>query len=98
MYTSVKKKVAEIVKELTFLRPKYTIAGLDWQVDGDFWAHDYTISSHGEPIVKVYKEWISWGDSYAIDIRRDQDALLALAIVLAIDCVMDQQAVAASTS
>ena len=90
--------VAEIVKELTFMHPKYRIEGLDWQIDGDFWAHEYRITQHGSEIASVSKMWLSWGDSYEIRIARDQDTIPALAVVLAIDCVLAQQAVAASTS
>ena len=90
--------VAEIVKEYTFLRPRYTILGLDWKIEGDFWAHDYIITKFGEPVVRVCKEWLSWGDSYAIMIEHDDDMIAALAVVLAIDCVMGQQAVAASAA
>lgn len=92
------EKVAEIVKELSFLRPKYRIEGLDWEINGDFWAHQYEITSGPVPIVSVSKEWISWGDSYALEIVHPEDTTLALAVVLAIDCVMDQQAVVASSS
>ena len=34
---------------------------------------------------------MSWGDSYALDIVNPEDELLALAIVLTIDCVKDSQ-------
>ena len=36
--------VAEIVKEFTFLRPKYSIIGPGWEVDGSFWEHDYEVT------------------------------------------------------
>lgn len=91
-------QVAEIVKELTFLRPRYRIEGLDWQITGDFWAHEYEITSRGLPIVSVSKEWLSWGDSYALEIAHPEDTTLALAVVLAIDCVTDQQTAAASAA
>ena len=91
-------KIAEIVKELTFFHPKYRIEGLDWQIEDDFWAHQYTITKNGETIVSLSKEWLSWGDSYAIEITHLEDTLPALAVVLAIDCVMASEAVAASAS
>ena len=33
--------IAQIKKEFTFLRPRYTIEGMNWDVEGDFWAHHY---------------------------------------------------------
>ena len=91
--------IAEIVKELTFLRPRYRIEGPEWRVDGDFWAHDYEIvDASGNPIVSVHKVWLAWGDSYELDIARREDEVQALATVLAIDCVMDAANAAASSS
>lgn len=85
------RQVAEIKKEFTFLFPKYTIAGLGWEVNGDFISHNYQISQNGRPIVSISKAWMSWGDAYELDVEDPQNQVLALAVVLAIDCVMDSQ-------
>ena len=81
-------EVAEIVKEFTFFKPRYSIKGLDWQVEGDFFAHDYTVHHNNHPIVRIRKEWMTWGDTYELDIAEGVDAVSALSVVLAIDCVM----------
>ena len=83
--------IAEIVKEFTFFRPKYRIDGLGWEIDGDFWDHDYTITQNGRPIVSISKEWFTWGDCYELDIESPEDEIVALAVVLAIDCVLEAQ-------
>ena len=83
--------IAEIVKEFTFFRPKYRIDGLGWEIDGDFWDHDYTITQNGRPIVSISKEWFTWGDCYELDIESTEDEIVALAVVLAIDCVLEAQ-------
>lgn len=82
-------EVAEIVKEFTFFKPKYSIDGLGWSVDGDFWSHDYIIRDNGREIISIHKTWMTWGDCYELDIDQDADEIVALAVVLAIDCVMD---------
>ncbi len=87
---------AEIVKEFTFFRNKYRIDGLGWEVDGDFMDHDYEITHMGRPIVTINKEWFTWGDSYVLDIRDNADEVIALSVVLAIDCVIAAQRAAAS--
>ncbi|MBR3953971.1 MAG: LURP-one-related family protein [Clostridia bacterium] len=89
--------IAEIVKEFTFFKPKYRIEGMNWDVDGDFWNHNYTVSRAGSSVVRIQKEWMTWGDSYELDIANPADEIPALAVVLAIDCVMAQQAAAAAT-
>ena len=83
--------VAEIVKEFTFLRPKYSILGPGWDVSGSFWEHDYEVTENGRPIVAIRKEWMTWGDTYELDIADSGNEVMALAVVLAIDCVLDAQ-------
>lgn len=90
------QQIAEIVKQFTFLRPKYSIAGLNWEIEGDFMAHNYQITQNGRLVVTIHKEWLTWGDCYVLNIESEQDEIFALAVVLAIDCVMAAQA--ASTS
>lgn len=92
------REVAQIAKKFTFLKPKYEIEGLGWTVQGEFMAHDYTIFSADRPIVTIHKKWMSWGDSYELDIEHGTDEVLALAVVLAIDAVMDAQNAAAASA
>lgn len=88
------QQVAEIVKEFSFFFPKYSIQGLGWNIEGRFTAHDYQISQSGRPIVTISKEWMTWGDSYELNIANPQDEIIALAVVLTIDCVMDASSAA----
>lgn len=92
------RDVAEIVKEFTFFKPKYSINGLGWNVEGDFWSHDYSVTSQGRNVAEVHKAWLSWGDSYEIDINNSEDEVLTLAVVLAIDAVLNAEAAAAASS
>lgn len=89
---------AEIVKEFTLFNNKYRINGLGWEVDGDFMDHDYEVTSMGRPIVTINKEWFTWGDSYVLDIANPADELIALSVVLAIDCVIAMQRAASSAN
>ena len=91
-------QVAEIVKEFTFFHSRYTIGGLGWDVEGDFFEHDYSISHEGREIVTIHKEWLTWGDCYALDIADPKDAVTALAVVLAIDCVQAAAAMRAASA
>ena len=83
--------IAEIVKEFTLFKPKYRIDGLGWEIDGDFWDHEYEIKKNGRTIVSLSKEWFTWGDCYELDIENPEDEIVALAVVLAIDCVQAAQ-------
>lgn len=63
---------AEIVKRLTFFCEKYEIEGLDWTIEGDFWAHEYRITQNGREIVSISKEWFTWATAtrWTSQIRR----------------------------
>lgn len=84
------REIAQIRKEFTLFFPKFCIDGLGWEISGSFWAHSYEITQNGHPIVKIEKEWMTWGDCYELDIEDPEDELLALATVITIDCVREQ--------
>ena len=92
------REVAVIRKKFTFLKPVYTIEGPDWEVQGDFLGHDYTITEKGNPIVSIHKKWMAWGDTFELDVADESREVLAVAVVLAIDAVMDAQQAAASSA
>ena len=83
------RQIAEIRKEFTLFFQRYVIDGLGWEIEGSVWAHDYEIRKNGRPIVIITKEWFTWGDSYVLDILDPADELIALAVVLTIDCVAE---------
>ena len=85
------EEIAQVKKEFSFLLPRYTIEGLGWEIEGSFWEHEYQITKNGRPIVSISKEWMTWGDSYELDILDPADEIIALAVVLTIDCVREAQ-------
>ena len=85
------RDVAQVCREFSWFTPRYHVAGLGWEVNGHFLEHDYEITQNGRKIVTITKEWMTWGDSYELDIAPDADEIIALAVVLTIDCVIEQQ-------
>ena len=85
------QEIGRVKKEFSFFVSRYSIEGLGWEIEGSFWEHDYSITRNGQTIVTISKEWMTWGDSYELDIRDPRDELLALAVVLTIDCVRESQ-------
>ena len=81
--------VTDIVKEFTFFKPSYTFERIGWRVDGEIFSHDYRVFSGNMYVASVHKHWMTWGDSYELDIADGQDVVMVLAAVIAIDCVMD---------
>ena len=85
------EQVATIVKKFTLLKPKYEVSELGWTIEGDFLAHDYTVSDHSGVIMSIKKEWLAWGDAFTIDMKNPGHEIEAIAVVLAIDCIVDAQ-------
>lgn len=85
------EEVAVIKKKFTLLKPKYLIEGPGWEVQGDFFGHDYIITDGSKPVVAIHKKWMAWGDTFELDITDEEHEVLAMAVVLAIDAVMDNQ-------
>lgn len=76
----------QIKKEFTFFRPSYTLDCNGWQVNGDLFAWDYTVTDPAENLImQASKQLFQWTDTYVIDVVNPADALLSLMIVLAIN-------------
>ena len=80
------REFGQLVKKISLFKPKYVLEGPGWEIEGNFYALDFTVTQNGWQVFSISKEWISWGDSYAIDIPDPSLELQALAVVLAIDC------------
>ncbi len=83
--------IAQVIKEFTFFRQAYSVEGLGWTVEGDFWAHEYQINSTQGVIATITKRWFTWGDTYEIDIADGVDEVMVLSVVLIIDAVIDSE-------
>ena len=47
-------------------------------VEGNIWSHDYTISKKGQIIATIHKKWLSWSDTYEMNIyQRDLTNIMA---------------------
>lgn len=83
--------IAQVVKEFTFFKHEYSVNGPGWQVQGDFWNHEFEITDDGHMIASVSKEWMTWGDAYEIRVNTDVDEVNALSVVLVIDACIDAE-------
>lgn len=81
--------IAQVIKEFTFFRQAYTVEGFGWRVEGDFFAHEYQITSNRGVVADISKRWFSWGDAYQIRIGNDHDPVDVLAVVLVIDACIE---------
>lgn len=90
---------ATVTRRFSLLKPHYTAEGPQWDVRGNFLAHEYMFADEaGNTVVSVAKQWLTWGDTYEIDIENEDSAVMALCVVLAIDAAVAQQNASASAS
>ena len=76
-----------LVKEFTFFKQRFYLDGTPWAVQGDFWAHEYSINDGVSDVMRMSKHWFTWGDSYELDIPDPKDEILCLCVTLGIDCI-----------
>jgi uncharacterized protein YxjI len=82
------REICRIVKKFQFFRNDYYVEGLPWELEGDFWAHEYSMYEGGRTLMSLSKKWFTWGDSYELHIEDSKNELICLCIALAIDCAM----------
>jgi uncharacterized protein YxjI len=89
------EKAAEVRKRLfTPFREKFTIdvpGPDDLEMRGDLLDHEYVIDRGGREVAAVSKRWLTIRDTYAVQIAADQDPLLILASVLALDLALHRE-------
>lgn len=74
-----------IRKQFSFLRPRFDIDLIGWRVEGDWLEWNYEVLSGNRVVASVSKVLWRLTDTYQIEVERDEDALMALMVVLAID-------------
>lgn len=92
--TPDEKDIATIVKKLTFLNHRLEISselGM-FTMEGNFLAHDFSVSRDGKTVLDFHKKWISFGDVYEITVYDEELTEFLLALVILIDdCLHDEK-------
>lgn len=88
------REVLTIKKEFSFLKARYTIDSADIEVRGNWWDMDFQVIQRGAVIGEVNKKWFTWGDSYSVQVLKEEMEAIIIAIVVAIDCVKADHAAA----
>ena len=85
-------EVAVIKRKFSVLRPKVEIESSvsNITLEGDYFAHNFTLLENGVELASVTKKWISWGDSYVITIQDDSKTNFLLAIIILIDSIFHE--------
>ena len=93
---NVNGQEAATVKKHFFtpFRDKFTIdvpGPHDLEMTGSLLDHDFTVRRGDQTVATISKAWFSFRDTYGVDIADDEDQLLILASVLALDLAEDRE-------
>lgn len=92
MEVFVRGRLVETIRQrLTFLSPRYDLDQLGWRIQGNILQHDYDIiDRRGTTLARINKRFFAWSDTFEVSINdQEVDPVMVLAVVLAIDAVMD---------
>ena len=90
--------IGQIKQKFTFFKPKYEVDYNGWSVEGNIMGWNYSVNKGFNLIASIKQKIISWGDTYVIDFINQEDELMILMLVLAIDATNRSQAAASSAS
>lgn len=85
--------VANVKKKFAFFRHDFDITcpGNLYQVNGDFWAHEFEIIRGGGVVARISKTFFSFRDTYGVDIDDSYEQMPILALSIVIDMVCHEK-------
>jgi uncharacterized protein YxjI len=90
IHIDVDGREATVKKRLIGIRDRFHVevdGGEDLEVKGNFVDHEYEIERDGKRIAEVSKKWLRIRDSYGVDVDDPADAVLVLAVTVAVDAL-----------
>ena len=91
-------EVGTISKGFSFFKDNYEVDYKGWDVRGDWFDWDYEVYRGDYKVLDIQTKLLSWGDTYIVDVKNNEDELAALMLVLAIDAVNDAKRASSSAS
>lgn len=85
-------EVVATIQRVFGLTPKFKliINNKEYNVSGTFFGHSFEITDRNETVAYIHKQFISWGDTYEIEILCESDEELFLFVVIVIDQVIHE--------
>jgi uncharacterized protein YxjI len=66
------QEVLTIKKEFSFLKARYTSDAAGIEVQGNWWDMNFQVLQNGRVVGEVDKKWVSWGDSYRVQVLDEE--------------------------
>ena len=80
-----------VSKKWTFFSNNYTVDFRGWDIEGNIMGWDYSVTSSSGTVATITKKLFSFGDSYEINVRDNEDVEEIIMLVLAIDAVNENK-------
>ena len=81
---------ATVRKAMVGIRDRYHVdveGGDDLKVHGNIVDHEYDIERDGDKIAEISKKWFRVRDTYGVEVRDPTEAVLVLAVTVAVDAM-----------
>ena len=85
LQAEVKKRVFNPLKDRFKVKMKDGSPNLE--IVGNLLDHEYRIRRKGKKVARISKRWISFGDSYGIEVKKGEDDVLILACAVIVDMI-----------
>ncbi len=88
--TDGQKQEAQVKKGIVGIRDRFEVDvenGHDLKIKGNFADHEYKIHRDGDKIAEISKKWFKLRDTYGVEIEHAADAVLILAVTVAVDAM-----------
>lgn len=86
-------RVIYLKSRLTFFKKAIDVDpdGLGLVLQGDFWDYNFTLLQNNQVLGRIQKALLTWGDTYEISIHDESQQDLIVAMMIAVDCIKDDQ-------
>lgn len=85
-------KVAEVKKDEKIMGSDFEINKINWRITGDVKDNEFKIKENLRTIAELKKKWFSVGESFVLEVEEEENSVVALAIVIAIWCLKEDEA------
>lgn len=79
------REVGCVSKQLSLFTPQYNVDFQGWEASGDFLGWNYSVTRGDYEVMAIYKELLSWGDTYVMEFEDPACEIPGLLLVIAID-------------
>ena len=78
---------ATIKRRPSLFKPKLDVESNygKFEIHGDFWDYDFSITKDGHTMGTIEKEWFAFSDSYKLKVAHGENETFFIAMVIAID-------------